>query len=1280
MECKNLLIVLGFSPKENAVGIFSKKYPQVDGYCIEVDVEKQTINYGDKIKTESKATLNFVQAENWVVLECVNRLLEKGYQPENIVLEKTYPAGRGVTKRLDILILQDEKPYLMIECKTYGEEFDKELNNLEKTGGQLFTYFQQDTKAELLMLYASKLGGNDIISDFRMVKIEEDFRQAGNVKNVFKLWDKKFHKKGFWENPPYDFQTTKFTKGDLKELTEEKGKKLFHGFATILRKHSVSDKPNAFNVIFNLFLAKLYDEQKGDNDELEFQWRKNDDPVDFQIRLHNLHKEGLNDFLKKEIEGIYDKDFDAKTAEERYNAKKRLLKFNKFFSIKDVFDDETFDQNHRVLKEVVQLIEKYQIRYPRKQKYLSEFFELLLTTGLKQEVGQYFTPPPIAKFIVRSLPIPAMIELEMNHPTPKLPAVMDYAAGSGHFITEIMEEYQDIIDNLDTSKYFPNAKTKAKIWSQEHGEAYSWASLYIYGIEKDYRLVKVAKVGCYFYGDGLAQIIHGDGLDSLTNPPKSYIGLLEQNTNNEDSTKNKFSIVVANPPYSVDNCKDDLEYIGAEKEFSLYKYLTYNSSEIECLFVERTKHLLKDGGVAGIILPSSILSNSNSEIHTKTREIILRNFEIIAITEFGSNTFMATPTTTIVLFLRRINNNRSISIQNYVERFFTDFQDVNPPIPCNNLEKPVAKYVNEIWDAIDIGDYVSLIKNAPNENAQNHEFYKNYRKSVEQKIKTEIAKAQKNRKTLLSEEDVEKIKDRIERESWNAFIKTEKEKLLYFILAYHQKTVIVKSGKGNNEEKQFLGYYFSKTRGKEGLFPTNGRSTIEECTKLYNEKDFEDKTKVSSYIYKAFANDNPEIDESLKNHIFRVRLVDMLTFDRSNFDKSISLNPKKKVTIDTKWEEIKFDKIADIIRGVTYAKSDQTLEKTEKIVLTADNITLEGHFELKKEIFLYDNFAVSEDKRLRKNDIFMCFSSGSKEHLGKVAFIENDTNYLAGGFMGIIRAKNEMEPKYLFQLLNSFLRQPIRDLGSGSNINNLSGVINEIKIPLPPKEIQQKIVMEIEVLEKKEAEAKGKVEELRSTIHSIINNLSDSTTIKEYFNINANTLNPTEIWENEYFTYVDIDSVGKGNGFIDFNQKILGKDAPSRARRLAKNTTAIISTVRPYLKGFAFVDFVPEKTIFSTGFALIKSKSENEYITKLIYLLFMFSNNLMKQMEAAMPKSAYPSINKEDIENFMIPVPPFSEQQNIVSEIEKIETQIAELEQQLAKIPKQKEEILKKYL
>lgn len=612
-----------------------------------------------------------------------------------------------------------------------------------------------------------------------IVKIEEHYRK-GDVKDFYTVWDKKTYQNLVWENSPYNSETSKkFTKGQLKPLTEDVSDKLFHGFASILRKHSVSDKPNAFNKIFNLFLAKLYDEGKRDEDELDFHWRENDNAVDFQVRLIDLHKKGLFDFLQKEIEGIDDSDFQAKTPDEIFEKKKKYLKFNNVFAIKDVLNDADFEENQRVLKEVVQLLENYQIRYPRKQQHLSNFFERLLTTGLKQEVGQYFTPPPITKFIIRSLPLPKMLEQEINNETPKLPAIIDYAAGSGHFITEALEEYQDIINNICTKGFYPKAIKAVDGWK---ADPYEWAKYYVYGIEKDYRLVKVAKVGCYFYGDGVAQIIHGDGLDSFATS-KTYKGLLSENV--DDSSKAKFSIVVSNPPYSVNDCKDDLEYLGAHKDFTLYDSLSDKSKEIECLFVERTKHLLKEGGVASLILPSSILNNTGTQ--TKTREIILKYFDIVAIAELGGSTFMATNTNTVTLFLKRRADRLSEEWRNSVDIVFETCQDNT----INGIDASVSKYVHHVWEGLSFEDYVTLMQKAPNEKVTEHELYKEYQK---------------------------KLKAKNEKDFWGVLLGRELDKFLHFIIAYHQKVVLVKTGE-KDDEKRFLGYEFSNRRGSEGMHP-----------------------------------------------------------------------------------------------------------------------------------------------------------------------------------------------------------------------------------------------------------------------------------------------------------------------------------------------------------------------------------------------------------------------------------------------------------------------------
>lgn len=168
---------------------------------------------------------------------------------------------------------------------------------------------------------------------------------------------------------------------------------------------------------------------------------------------------------------------------------------------------------------------------------------------------------------------------------------------------------------------------------------------------------------------------------------------------------------------------------------------------------------------------------------------------------------------------------------------------------------------------------------------------------------------------------------------------------------------------------------------------------------------------------------------------------------------------------ESKYEITSFSNIASLTRGVTYQKSQQTTFKTDNIILPADNITLSGELVVTKEIYVDNTVTLADDKRLKKDDIFICMSSGSKEHVGKVAFIDKDTNFYAGGFMGIIRTNpKKCLSKYLYYYLlaSPEYKDEIKLLTQGANINNISNTINSIKIPLPPVKVQQKIVDELE--------------------------------------------------------------------------------------------------------------------------------------------------------------------------------------------------------------------------
>jgi type I restriction enzyme M protein len=73
-------------------------------------------------------------------------------------------------------------------------------------------------------------------------------------------------------------------------------------------------------------------------------------------------------------------------------------------------------------------------------------------------------------------------------------------------------------------------------------------------------------------------------------------------------------------------------------------------------------------------LPSSILSNTR--IYSRAREIILKDFNIVAIAELGSNTFMATGTNTVILFLRKRNKFFAKNLKASTDNFFVNLQDI----------------------------------------------------------------------------------------------------------------------------------------------------------------------------------------------------------------------------------------------------------------------------------------------------------------------------------------------------------------------------------------------------------------------------------------------------------------------------------------------------------------------------------------------------------------------------------------------------------------------------
>ncbi len=160
---------------------------------------------------------------------------------------------------------------------------------------------------------------------------------------------------------------------------------------------------------------------------------------------------------------------------------------------------------------------------------------------------------------------------------------------------------------------------------------------------------------------------------------------------------------------------------------------------------------------------------------------------------------------------------------------------------------------------------------------------------------------------------------------------------------------------------------------------------------------------------------------------------------------------------------VEFRKLGDIgeyIRGVTYKKNQEinNLECGIK-VLRANNITLSNHLNFEDIKVINKNVKIRKEQYLKKNDILICAGSGSSEHIGKVAFINTDFDYVFGGFMGVIRIR-EVNSRFVYHIFTSnIFKQYLEKSLNTTTINNLNAnILQNFLIPIPPLEIQQEIV------------------------------------------------------------------------------------------------------------------------------------------------------------------------------------------------------------------------------
>lgn len=1315
--------------------MFTKHYGSADeGFDLEYNFESGDFIYPNGVEADRNTTMDEHQNESFVVFLCVAQLFDRGYLPQHLKLEGRNYAGND-KGYCDILVKDNNgNPYLIIECKTANvdkkdDEFRKHWAKTMRNGDQLFRYFNTYRRAKYLCLYSAdypeykkngekvhrfeniyhviSLVDNDeyLQTDNHLRSFREMREQQGGSEDFFNVWKQTYKQdyntRGLFEPgiEAFNIGNKSYGVADLQTIDEYSLDKKYNEFALILRKHTISSHENAFDKLVNLFLAKIIDERYNSK-ELQLLWKgaAYDDYFSLQDRLINLYKRGMKEFFGDEVASVENwqiedafKFLTAKADEARATIKKyfRRLKYfnNNPFAFLDVHNEQLFYKNAVILKDTISMLQDIYLTKNTDNQFLGDLFEGFLNRGVHQSEGQFFTPMPIVRFLVSSLPLRQIIE------SGEIPKAIDYACGAGHFLTEYARQIKPFIEekmNLQ-NEHDPKAKEE-----KLNAECFKYFKE-IVGIEKDYRLSKVSQVAAFMYGMDGIHIHYGDGLEETS-----------------DIKDHTFSVLVANPPYSVSGFMETLTEEEREN-FTLSQYVSNieKNNSIETFFIERAAQLLKSGGVAAIVLPASVLTGTG--LYMYAREILLKSFNVIAIACFGKNTFGQTSTSTVTLFLRRkdLEPDFAKHAQNRVDEWFKG--NMADDGAYKDSEK-LAAYIKHMGYSYD--DYVKMLNNELTDTFLGTEMTQEYVKALNIKkqgknsvstflnplarnIRGEAQKFVKSR----SYKDLTPAGKMLEESRYTLqFIREiEKEKLYYYLLTASnpQPVVVVQSPSDAAQEKKFLGYEWSNRKGDEGIHYLNtGKmkktssddeddddETLSQIkgvngiqTPLFNPLNVFDDNRINSLIRKNFCEEDFVVTDELRTFVSKGSLVDMIDFSRVYFSKEIKTTFTSKLSFfdEEKYELKSLGALAVFLQRGKNPKYDDNGYQVIKSGQARGGV----EFDFSKTYYA-SNYDEDDKRILCKGDILI--NSTGVGTAGRVTFFNLEGKYVVDNHITILRTSANVYNLYVFYALAYGVGfKNIEALASGTSgqIELSVSAIENIKIPLPPMDVQKKIVEECEKIDLSFRSNFSELNSLKQELSDYINNIQYGSVVKlsSVCNVKGGKRIPKGLSYVETPTghpYIRVADFSAGtvdtSNLIYITDDIFNK---IKAYTISSDdvyisiagTIGAVGTIPSSLSGANLTENAA-KLVFD------KKKVNKDYLAAILT-----SSAVQEQIINATKTVGVPKLALHRIENLQIQLPALEVQNGIAEHVNQIKRNIETAKNVINSCPSAKQAILDKYL
>ncbi|ELH4237462.1 restriction endonuclease subunit S [Vibrio fluvialis] len=153
--------------------------------------------------------------------------------------------------------------------------------------------------------------------------------------------------------------------------------------------------------------------------------------------------------------------------------------------------------------------------------------------------------------------------------------------------------------------------------------------------------------------------------------------------------------------------------------------------------------------------------------------------------------------------------------------------------------------------------------------------------------------------------------------------------------------------------------------------------------------------------------------------------------------------------------------------------------------------------------------------------------------------------------------------------------------------------------------------------------------------------------------------------DEETFIYVDIGSINRDLKCIESPQHLIGKDAPSRARKVIRSGDILVSLTRPNLNAVALVPCYLDNQIASTGFEVITTLMvDSRYIFALTR-----SKDFIDSISGVVQGALYPAAKSSDVQAYTFSLPPLAEQKVIADKLDTLLAQVEATKVRLERIP-----------